>query len=184
MTRRFATCVAAATLAIGLACAGPDATSPRTSTSVSSASSASAYKSGKPPGAVGAPHIIAGGNGLSGCAPRNPQYGSATIGSNGGEIDVGGNRLIIPAGALSRTVRVTATVPQATTPTIVFEPQGLRFKKPAGLILDASDCTDVPAVVYINELGVASAPMPAIYSNWWKTIAVPIDHFSGYAVAF
>jgi len=178
MIRRSATCVAAATLAIGLACAGPDATSP------SAPTGASAYKSGKPPGAVGAPHIIAGGNGLAGCTPRNPQYGSATIGSNGGEIEVGGNRLIIPAGALSQTVRVTATVPKAATPTIIFEPQGLRFKKPAGLILDASNCTDVPAVVYINELGIASSPMPAIYSNWWKTIAVPIDHFSGYAVAF
>jgi hypothetical protein len=133
---------------------------------------------------IGWPRIIAGGNGLAGCTPRAPQYGTATIGPSGGEIDVGRNRLIIPPGALTQTVHVTATTPQAATPTIIFQPHGLQFKKPAGLILDATSCVDVPAVVYINELGVASPPILAIYSNWWKTVAAPIDHFSGYAVAF
>ena len=178
MIRHFATCVAAATLVAGLACTVPDATAPRGPSALAS------DKTSTPPGVIGAPYIIAGGSGLAGCTPRNPQYGTATIGPSGGEIDVGRNRLIVPSGALTQTVRVSATVPDASTPTIIFEPNGLRFKKPAGLILDASNCVDVPAVVYINELGVASHPIPAIYSTWWRTIAAPIDHFSGYAVAF
>jgi hypothetical protein len=179
MIRRASSLLAVATLAVGLACAGPDATTP------SRALAPSTDKNpGGPPGSIGAPHIIDNGAGLKGCTPRDPQYGTATIGPSGGELDVGSNRLIIPPGALTQTVQISGTSPSDATPTIYLEPHGLQFKKSAGLILDASNCTDVPATVYINELGVVSDPMPAVYSNWWHTIAVPIDHFSGYAVAF
>jgi hypothetical protein len=146
---------------------------------------ASADKGGNPPGSVGAPHIIGNGNGgLQGCTPRDPQYGTATIGPNGGELDVGPNRVIIPPGALTTTVVVSGTSPADADPTIILEPTGLQFKKPAGLILDASNCLDVPDAIYVNEIGVLSDPIPAIYSTWWHTVAVPINHFSGYLVAF
>jgi len=136
------------------------------------------------PGAVGSPYITATTGGMQGCTPRDAQYGTATIGPAGGELDVGANRLIIPPGALTETVQVSGTSPEGATPTIFFEPHGLRFKKSAGLILDASNCTDVPSVVYLSELGVDSPPIVATYSTWWHTVAAPIDHFSGYAVAF
>jgi hypothetical protein len=182
MIRRFSTLLAVATLAVGLACAGSDATAP---TQLAATGRASADKGGSTPGSVGGPHIITNGlGGLQGCTPRDPQYGTATIGPNGGELDVGPNRLIIPAGALTETVVISGTSPADGTPTIYFEPHGLQFKKSAGLIVDASNCTDVPAVVYINEIGVVSDPIPAIYSTWWHTVAAPIDHFSGYEVAF
>ena len=134
-----------------------------------------------PPGSQGA---VATNGGMKGCEQRDAQYGTATIGPAGGELAAGPHRLIIPPGALNRTVVMSATVPEGGAATIIFEPHGLQFKKPAGLILDASNCLDVPDVVYINEIGVASAPIIATYSNWWRTIAAPIDHFSGYAVAF
>lgn len=116
--------------------------------------------------------------------PRNAQADTAIIGPSGGELIVGPHRLIIPPGALTTTVRIIGTAPESDVPTIELEPHGLKFKKSAGLILDASNCTDVPPIVYINELGVASDPILAIYSTWWHTVAAPIDHFSGYAVAF
>jgi len=182
MMRRWLPLLAIATLGAGSACGGPDATAPAR---VGAATPAAADKRGNPPGSVGAPKIIANGNGgLQGCTPRDPQYGTATIGPSGGELDVGPNRLIIPAGALTTTVTVAGTTPSDADPTIHFEPHGLQFKKPAGLILDASNCTDVPAVVYINEIGAAGPPIPAIYSTWWHTVAAPIDHFSDYEVAF
>ena len=137
------------------------------------------------PGAIGGPPLGTGAIGrLAGCTPRDPQYGTATIGPSGGELDVGASRLIIPPGALTRTVQVSGTVTADSTLRIDLQPTGLQFKKSAGLILDASNCLAVPDVVYINELGVASPPILAIYSTWWRTIAAPIDHFSGYAVAF
>jgi hypothetical protein len=118
------------------------------------------------------------------CTPRDPQYGTAVIGPSGGELVVGPHRLIVPPGALTRTIEISGTATEDGTPTIYLEPHGLQFKKPAGLILDASNCIDVPDVVYIDELGVAAEPIPAVYSTWWHTIAAPIDHFSGYEVAF
>lgn len=180
MIRRCSLLLAVSTLILGLGCAGSDATAPGRFGSPS----IRADKGGNPPGSVGAPHIIDGGAGLRGCTPRDAQVGTATIGPRGGELDVGPNRLIIPPGALTETVQISGTSPAGTTPTIYFEPHGLQFKKPAGLILDASNCTDVPDAVYIDEIGVLSDPILAIYSNWWHTIAAPIDHFSGYEVAF
>jgi hypothetical protein len=181
MIRRVSILLAAVTF-VGLACAGPDATAP--SRFATPGQAASKNWQG-PPGSVGAPSIINNGSGLKGCTPRDAQYGTAVIGPSGGELDVGPNRLIIPPGALTQTMQVSGRVPaNAATPTIYFEPTGLQFKKSAGLILDASNCTDVPAVVYLNDLEVPSPPIPAVYSTWWHTIAVPIDHFSGYAVAF
>lgn len=106
--------------------------------------------------------------------------GSALIGPSGGELDVGPHRLIIPPGALTAVTLVSGTVPAGSTIRIDFEPEGLQFKKPAGLILDASSCAGVPNVVYLNEDGGIEEHIEAIFSNWWHTIAAPIDHFSGY----
>jgi len=181
MIRRLTLVLAAAALSSGIGCAGTDTTSPTRLAK----SGASADKGSVQPGSVGAPHIITNGAGLIGCTPRDPQYGTATIGSNGGELVIGPHRLIIPPGALQQTVEVSGTIVEdSPNPRIDLEPHGLQFKKPAGLILDASNCTDVPDIVYINEIGVVSDPILAVYSNWWHTIAAPINHFSGYMVAF
>jgi hypothetical protein len=181
MIRRLTLVLTAATLSGGIACARTETTAPaRVATS-----GANADKGNVPPGSVGAPHIIMNGGGMIGCTPRDPQYGRATIGPSGGELDVGPHRLIIPPGALQQTVEVSGTIVEdSPNPRIDLEPHGLQFNKPAGLILDASNCTDVPDIVYINEVGVVSDPILAVYSNWWHTIAAPINHFSGYMVAF
>jgi hypothetical protein len=105
---------------------------------------------------------------------------SALIGSSGGELDVGPHRLIIPPGALTADTWVSGTVPAGNSIRIDFQPEGLQFKKPAGLILDASTCADAPNIVYLNEDGGIEEHIEAIFSNWWHTIAAPIDHFSGY----
>lgn len=157
-----------------------DSTAPRR---LASDARASNNNAGKVPGSVGA-GLGNGEGSLQGCTPRDAQYGTATIGPSGGELDVGSTRLIIPPGALTKIVQVSGTSPAGGTPTVIFEPSGLQFKKPAGLIIDASNCTDVPDVVYVDDLGGISPPIAAVYSNWWHTVAAPIDHFSGYAVAF
>src|SRR5262249_30155879 len=160
MIRRASTLLAVAILAAGLACAGPDATTP---SRLAARGAASDKNPNGPPGSVGASHIVGDGSDLPGCTPRDAQYGTAIIGPNGGELDVGRTRLIIPAGALTETVHVSGTSPaDAATPTIYFEPTGLQFKKSAGLILDASNCVDVPAAIYLNDLDVPSDPIPAV----------------------
>ena len=136
------------------------------------------------PGSIGGPGSLVGAGRLRGCIPRAAQVGTATIGPSGGELAVGTHRLIVPPGALTEMVQISGTSPSDSVPKIFLEPHGLRFKRPAGLILDASNCVNVPDIVYINEIGVASAPIAAIYSTLWRTIAAPLDHFSGYEVAF
>jgi hypothetical protein len=122
---------------------------------------------------------------------RHPTWvGSATIGPNGGQLLVGSSRVIVPPGALNKKVFITATMPAGEFVTIRFEfqPHGLVFKKPAGLILNAAGC-DIPAwsspdIVYLGENGEILERIDSYYSNHWHTVAAPIWHFSGYAIAW
>jgi hypothetical protein len=118
------------------------------------------------------------------CIPKNPSYGSALIGPAGGDLIIGPNRLVVPAGALTDTVTISGTVPDSLPFQINLQPHGLQFKKAAGLILDASSCTTVPNIVYLIDQFTVSDPIQAVYSNFWHTIACPIWHFSGYSVYF
>ena len=117
------------------------------------------------------------------CVPRFAASCSALIGPRGGTLWVGRHRLIVPPGALLATVRISGTVPEGKPFEIDLQPHGLHFRKAAGLILDASSCVDVPTIVYLVDQYTVSPPIPAIYSEWWHTIACPIWHFSGYAIA-
>ena len=179
-------------IALG-ACSGSDATAPWSARAPVSGSSRDALGGAvdsndgrRIPGIqVGATSAFTSGatGTLLGCASREAQYGSATVGPQGGELDVGPHRVIIPAGALLVPTQIWGTVPSDTTVTIRLEPHGLQFRKPAGLILDASACSQVPNVIYIDELGNVAEHIQAVYSAWWHTVAAPIDHFSNYAIA-
>jgi hypothetical protein len=118
------------------------------------------------------------------CSPRHESNGSALIGPSGGILRIGNNRLIVPAGALTKRVLISGTVPAGKPFQVNLEPHGLQFRKAAGLILDATSCVDVPDIVYLIDQYTVSGPIRATYSNWWKAIACPIWHFSGYAIAF
>lgn len=124
------------------------------------------------------------------CTRREALSGSALIGPSGGTLQVGNNQLIVPAGALSEPTLITGIVPSSDSiASIRFEPHGLTFKKPAGLIMDAAGC-DVPVsalsapdVVYLNDAGEVIEYIRAVFDNAWHTVAAPIEHFSQYAVA-
>lgn len=114
------------------------------------------------------------------CAIDTALHGTATIGSQGGILYVGRNMLIVPAGALTQTVRMSGTVDAGNSFKITFEPHGLQFKKPAGLVLDATSCDSAPNIVYLDEQGGIAERITAIFSNWWHRVAAPLDHFSVY----
>lgn len=124
------------------------------------------------------------------CNVLSPINGSARIGPSGGVLYMGPHRLIVPPGALTKDTTITGTVSSGSATlgsvpsgvVIEFQPTGLHFKKPAGLIFDASSCGPVPDAVYLNPLTGGGDPIQAIYSNWWHTIAAPIEHFSIYAL--
>jgi hypothetical protein len=116
------------------------------------------------------------------CTIEASLHGSAKIGASGGILLIGKNVLIVPPGALNREVEISGTVSAGNEFKIDFQPHGLQFKKPAGLILDASDCGTAPNVIYLDEQGGIAQRITAIFSNWWHLIAAPLDHFSTYMI--
>jgi hypothetical protein len=170
-----------AALVVATACTSDTPTMP----GASSASAASAgTSSGYYPGWRLTPEAEAGKLTMLNCTPRVTSHGSAVIGPRGGVLLVGPHKLVVPAGALRRSVTISGTVPEGKPFEIDLQPHGLQFHKAAGLVLDASSCTDVPTIVYLVDQVSVSPPIKALYSTWWMTIACPIWHFSGYAIAF
>ena len=93
--------------------------------------------------------------------------------------------LIVPAGALSTPTLITGYVPPTNIASIHFEPEGLQFKKPAGLRHNGMGCdisSDQPSVLYLDDEGNVLERIDATYSPWWGTVAAPISHFSVYAI--
>lgn len=122
------------------------------------------------------------------CRGRQLIQSSGRFGPAGGILAFGNSRLIIPGGALRDTVTISATQLDDGTSTVRFEPHGLRFYKPAGLVLDGSGCDfpdrAVASVVYVDDAGTVLETIDAFYDPHWKAVAAPIVHFSGYAIAF
>ena len=124
----------------------------------------------------------------SNCAPHGTISSQGVFGPAGGTLLFGNSRLIIPGGALRDTVTISAVVPEGTGTNVVFSPHGLQFEKAAGLVLSTESCELAnplaPAVVYLAPDGTVLEYIEAVFDPRWKTIAAPIGHFSGYAIAF
>lgn len=122
------------------------------------------------------------------CATHVTVSGSGVFGPAGGTLVFGTSRLIIPGGALTDTVTITATSLGGEWNRVELQPHGLQFAKSAGLLLDTSGCAidaqHAPDVVYLDEFGAVIEVIWAIFDPRWQTIAAPINHFSGYAIAF
>jgi hypothetical protein len=125
---------------------------------------------------------------LIGCQAGDALTASAQIGPQGGVLRFGGSRLVVPPGALRTSVRITATPRGDANGTVDFQPEGLRFHKPVGLVLSVSGCDapadGVPSVVYLGEQGEILETIAASFDRRWNEVAAPITHFSGYAIAF
>lgn len=182
----FSTCVAAALAgAVLAACAGDAATlSPLSAPTAASRLADVGLKRGfaKPRGNSG--QKFAG----TPCSTRITVTGTGVFGPSGGTLVFGTSSLIIPGGALKDTVTITATSLGGESSRVELRPHGLQFAKSAGLLLDTSGCAldgmNAPNVVYLSELGEVLQIIPAVFDPHWQTIAAPIDHFSGYAIAF
>lgn len=118
---------------------------------------------------------------------RHPSYsGSADIGPRGGRLTVNGVTLYVPPGALSRTVHITATVPEGENAFVEFQPSGLRFRRPAGLVFHTETC-DLPYepdVLYVDDHGRVLERIDGRYIPYLQIVAAPITHFSGYVLAW
>lgn len=121
------------------------------------------------------------------CSPLPYASDTETIGSEGGIITVGKVSLLIPRGALSQRVKITAEQIRGKTNSVRFSPEGLKFASPAVLTINYDNCALVlvqKKIVYTDEQLKVLQVLRSLDLFRAKSVSAPIDHFSRYAVAY
>jgi len=124
---------------------------------------------------------------LLSCSPQPYASRTQVVGVNGGTIYVGTHKLVIPAGALTRSYTIRAEQVTNRVNSVRFSPDGLRFAKPAKLTLSYSNCSPLlvlKRIVYTDELLRILELIPSLDDIRTKTVTGDIRHFSRYAVAW
>ena len=124
---------------------------------------------------------------LLGCSTQPYVSVTKVVGTAGGTIVVGTHKLVIPAGALTRSYTIRAEQVQYRVNSVRFSPEGLKFAKPAKLTMIYGKCSPLlvlKRVVYTDELLRILELIPSIDNLASKTVTGDIRHFSRYAVAW
>jgi hypothetical protein len=128
-------------------------------------------------------------SGLLSCTPQPYARTVQEVGPAGGIIRVGGHVLVIPRGALSRSVTITAESPSDAVASVRFQPEGLQFQRSATLTLDYSNCPAgrlqiLKRVAYTTDgLDILSFLLSRDNLLTMK-VSADLEHFSRYAVAW
>jgi hypothetical protein len=112
---------------------------------------------------------------------------AAVIGPQGGRIDFGIGSLDFPAGALSRTTRITATT-DGENLGVTFGPHGLQFPEGRQPMLGLSymDVATDPEglqIVYVNNMGEILEELTTSADISTSTVGATLRHFSTYWMA-
>ena len=122
------------------------------------------------------------------CSTQTYAKTTAPIGPAGGTIKFGNHSLVIPRGALSTTVTITAEAMPEAGNAVRFSPEGLKFAVPAPLHLSYANCKDnllgIKLVVYTDNLLNILEWLGTIDNRTAKEVVAPVKHFSRYAVAW
>lgn len=150
-----------------------------------------------PPTATVQSDLLGGLGGLLGtvesllleCRPMSSVSVSRVIGPLGGVINVGPHSLIIPPGALSRNVTITAYAPSSSNNRVKFGPHGLQFAKSAYLTMSYSNCYGLgsllpKAIVYTDGTSKILEQLLSLDNIFTKKVTGRLNHFSDYAVAW
>ena len=129
------------------------------------------------------------GIGLLKCSPLPKQTSTATIGPWGGSLTVGPHTLVVPAGALSQNVTITASLSADTVNAITFQPEGLQFQKSAYLTMSYANCNLLGSllpkhIAYTNDNYVILELLASIDNLFTRKVTGQVHHFSHYAMAW
>ena len=127
--------------------------------------------------------------GLLGCKPLAYDSVTRKIGPAGGVLKVSNHNLVVPAGALSTVVRITAVAPSDTVNRIEFRPEGLTFDQPAVLTMSYKNCTprvawDLKRIAYTTGAMAIVEYVPSSEDKPTKRVVGEVSHFSNYAIAW
>src|SRR2546428_12372176 len=138
------------------------------------------------------------GDSLVSCRPLPYDSVTRTIGPAGGFIEVRHNWLVVPRGALSAPVTITAVAPSDTVAMVRFQPEGLRFQRTTLLVLAYDNCripkTVTPRIALVTDAFqviefLTPVNVPPDDNRFKKAharrqVIGELQHFSNYAVAW
>jgi hypothetical protein len=139
------------------------------------------------------------GDSLAVCRPLPYDSVTQVIGRAGGVVEVGRRAwLLVPRGALTEPVSITAVVPSDTVALVRFQPEGLRFSVTALLVVKYDNCRVPKAVTprlalvtdslkVIEFLASGESLLPHRFAKKHKghrQVVGQVPHFSNYAVAW
>jgi len=139
------------------------------------------------------------GDSLVACRPLPYDSVTKTIGPAGGMIEVRHNNwLVVPRGALSASVQITAVASSDTVAMVRFKPEGLRFQTSALLVLAYDNCRlprgVTPRIAHVSDayrviefLTPVNLPLDdhrfkKVHTG--RQVIGELQHFSNYAVAW
>jgi hypothetical protein len=127
--------------------------------------------------------------GLLACSPLPEARGSATIGPAGGFLRVGPHTLVVPRGALSAPVEITAVAPSGRVNHVEFQPHGLEFDRPAALTMSYANCNLLGSllpkrIAYVDDRFNVLEFLLSLDNFWTKRVTGRVDHFSDYVLSW
>lgn len=127
--------------------------------------------------------------GLLQCTPLPYVKVTQVVGSGGGTIKIGPHTLVIPAGALSQNVTITADAPSDNVNSVRFWPQGLQFARSASLTMSYSNCNLLglllpKEIAYTDDNLNILSYLVSLDNLLAKKVTGQLNHFSRYAVAW
>ncbi len=124
--------------------------------------------------------------GLLSCRPLPTVYAKQTIGPLGGVIDIGPHSLVVPPGALSHSVTITAVAPSGNVNAVHFEPEGLQFNNPAYLTISYANCNVLGVILpkhiaYTDDNLNILSYLISVDNILAQKVTGQVNHFSEYA---
>lgn len=133
--------------------------------------------------------LLGSGVNLLNCPDQPAAQAEKAIGPEGGTLDVGPHRLVVPAGALDSTVVISGVAVADSVVSVQFGPEGLTFSQPARLTLSYAACPLIPSllpkrVVYTTDALELLQLLLSSDDLLHRQVSADLDHFSRYAVAW
>src|SRR5882724_144543 len=125
------------------------------------------------------------------CTPLPAVHAAKLIGPAGGTLTVGPHSLVLPPGALSYAITITADAPSDTVNSVRFQPQGLQFAAghAAQLTMSYANCP-LPGrllpkrIAYTTDLLEILNLLLSVDNVLLQRVSAQIAHFSRYAIAW
>jgi hypothetical protein len=119
------------------------------------------------------------------CDPQPHASEARVIGPDGGQLNIGPHRLVVPAGALTEATTIRGEAPPSEIAHVVLQPHGLEFLIPATLTLDHRHCRrpgrPTEQIVYFNEHLNILEWLPTTRTGFRSH--APLRHFSMYGMS-